>query len=83
MLPTLIQRYNKKNRFIFDPVQKRETKWIFTGCQMPHFMIIFIPYINLLNLSWIKKCLFLKNMEPLKMWIYSNNWDQVIWLAEN
>ena len=22
---------------------------------MPHFMIIFIPYINLLNLSWIKK----------------------------
>ena len=24
-----------------------------------------IQYINLLNLSWIKKCLFLRNMEPL------------------
>ena len=22
-------------------------------------------YINLLNLSWIMKCLFLRNMEPL------------------
>ena len=26
---------------------------------MPHFMIVLIPYINLLNLSWI-----LRNMEP-------------------
>ena len=32
---------------------------------MPHFMIVLIPYINLLNLSWIVKCLFLRNMEPL------------------
>ena len=31
---------------------------------MPHFMIVLIPYINLLNLSWIIKCLFLRNMEP-------------------
>ena len=31
---------------------------------MPHFMIVLILYINLLNLSWIKKkCLFLRNME--------------------
>ena len=22
---------------------------------MPHFMFVLIPYINLLNLSWIKK----------------------------
>ena len=29
-------------------------------------MIELIPYINLLNLSWITKCLFLRNMEPLK-----------------
>ena len=29
-----------------------------------HFKLI--PYINLLNLSWIIKCLFLRNMEPLK-----------------
>ena len=33
---------------------------------MPHFMIVLIPYINLLNLSWIINCLFLRNMEPLK-----------------
>ena len=32
---------------------------------MPHFMIVFILYINLSNLSWIIKCLFLRNMEPL------------------
>ena len=32
---------------------------------MPHFMIILIPYINLLNLSWIIKCLFLRTVEPL------------------
>ena len=53
MLPTLIQRYDK-NHFIFDQVQKRKANWIFTGCQMPHFMIKLIPYINLLNLSLIK-----------------------------
>ena len=33
---------------------------------MQHFMIVLVPYINLLNLSWIIKCLFLRNMEPLK-----------------
>ena len=37
---------------------------------MSHFMIVLIPYVNLLNLSWIKKnvykCLFLRNMKPLK-----------------
>ena len=33
---------------------------------MPHFMIILIPYINLLNLSWIMKCLFWSDMEPLR-----------------
>ena len=46
MLPTLIQRYDKKNHFIFDPLQKRETNWNFTGCQMPHFMIKLIYYIS-------------------------------------
>ena len=28
-------------------------------------MIVLIPYINLLKLSWIIKCLFLRNMKPL------------------
>ena len=47
----------------------KETNLNFIGCQMPHFMIVFIPDINLLNLSWIKKkkCLFLRNMEPLSL----------------
>ena len=33
---------------------------------MPHFMIVVIPCNNLLNLSWTIKCLFLRDMEPLK-----------------
>ena len=32
---------------------------------MPHFMITFIPFINLLNLSWIIKCLFFEEYEAL------------------
>ena len=34
---------------------------------MPHFIIVLVllPYINLVNLSWIIKCLFLRNMKPL------------------
>ena len=31
------------------------------------FYDLLIPYINLLNLSWIIKCLFLRNMEPLTL----------------
>ena len=54
MFPTLIQRYDK-NHFIFDPVQKRETNRNFMGFQMLHFMTLSILYINLLNISWIKK----------------------------
>ena len=50
--------------------QERETNWNFTGCQMPHFMIVLILYINLLNLSWMIKCLFLRNREPLKILLY-------------
>ena len=47
MLPALIQKCNK-NHFIFDPIQE---KWLkFYG----HFMIMLIPYVNLLNLSSIK-----------------------------
>ena len=34
---------------------------------MPHFMIVIIPYINLSNISWIVKCLFLINMESLTL----------------
>ena len=34
--------------------KKQETKRNFIGCQVPQFMIVLIPYINLLNLYWIK-----------------------------
>ena len=60
MLATLIQRYDK-NHFIFESVQAREKNLNFTGCKVLHFMIVLIPYIYLLNLSWIIKCLFLRN----------------------
>ena len=40
---------------------------------MPHFMIILILYINLLNLFSIKKCLFLTIMEPLTRAIFEDN----------
>ena len=43
--------------FIFDPTYERETIWNFIGCQVPHCMIVLIPYINLLN-TWILKWLF-------------------------
>ena len=41
--------------------QERETNLNLTVCQVPHFIIVFIPYINLLNLSWRRKCLFWGN----------------------
>ena len=70
MLPTLIQRYNKKNHFIFDPVRKRETNWNFTGCQMTHFMIVLILFINLINLSWIKKISIFEEYEVFKGFLF-------------
>ena len=69
MLPTLIQRYDK-NHLIFDPVLRRGTNWIFTCCQMPHFTIVWILHINLLNLSWIKRRLFLRNTESLCLLVF-------------
>ena len=57
MLSTLIQRYSK-NHFIFGPLQNRESNCNFTDSQMPHFMIVLILCINLLNLFWIKMSIF-------------------------
>ena len=34
---------------------------------MPYFMTVLLLYINLLNLSRITKCLFLRNMEPVML----------------
>ena len=41
--------------------------WKFTGCQVPHLLMVLIPYINSLNLSWIKKkmSIIFRNMEPV------------------
>ena len=52
---------------------------------MPHFMIVIIPYVNLLNLSWIIKCLFLRNMEPfifITVWANSADDKLIIFLLE-
>ena len=45
---------------------------------MPPFMLVLIPYINLLKLSWIIKCLFLRNMEPLNQCHYTVNTVKVM-----
>ena len=37
-----------------------------TRYRLSDAMIVLILYINLLNLSWMIKCLFLMNMEPLR-----------------
>ena len=62
-------RLKKKNHFI----SRMRDYLKFTSCQVPHLMIVLIPYINLINLSWIIKCLFLRNMEPLSrcQWAYA------------
>ena len=59
MLP-LYLHVNKKSHYDiwWSVKRKRDTNWNFTGCQMPHFMIVLILYINLLNLSWIKNVFF-------------------------
>ena len=44
-----VQRYDKKNNFIFDPDQDRETNWNFIGCQVHHLLIVLKPYINSLR----------------------------------
>ena len=56
MLATLIQRYDKKNHFIFDPFQKRKSD--FYRLSDAIFYDRIIPCINLLNLSWIKMSIF-------------------------
>ena len=49
----------KKRSFQFWPSSKTKTNWNFTGCKMPHFTTVLIPYINLLNFFFLdKKCLF-------------------------
>ena len=66
MLATLIQRYYKKKIIHF----KSETLIeILPDCQVPHFIVVFIPYeyINLLFFSWIIKCLFFKEDGAFKL----------------
>ena len=38
---------------------------------MPHFMIVLIPYINLLNLSWIKKMSIFEEYGAFNSMVYS------------
>ena len=48
----------KKKSFCFDPVKKCETNWIFTGCQMPRFMIVYYTINQFMELSLDKKLFF-------------------------
>ena len=50
---------------------------------MPHFVIVLIPYINLLNFSWIKKRLFLRNMEPFRYIIGVNRYTMKMFWSQN
>ena len=59
MLATLIQRYDT-NIISF---QEQKTNWNFTGCQVPHFMIVL--YINFIKSFLDNKMSVLRNMEPL------------------
>ena len=51
----------KKYRFIFHPVQERETNGNFTGCQLPLFMIVLIFFKTFLD----NKMSILRYIEPL------------------
>ena len=53
ILATLIHRFDKKFHFV--QVQEPETNLNFTGYQVPHFIIVLVPYISLLNLCWVIK----------------------------
>ena len=53
LMLTSIQIYNKKH-FISRSRDLLKFDWR----QVPHFMIVLIPYFNICNLSWIIKCLF-------------------------
>ena len=61
MLATLIHRYDKKS-FHF---KKERITEILQAVRCNILWIVLIPYINLSNLSWIIKCPFFRNMEPL------------------
>ena len=79
MLATLLHGYMK---IISHFKNERQTEVLQTVRQVPNFMIVLIPYINLLSLPWVIKCLFLRNMEPLKYFVeqqtVSNFWTIVL-----
>ena len=65
MLATLIQRYDKD--IISFLIQFKNKRLIEILQAVRCHILLLIPYINLLNLSWIIKCLCFRNMEPLKI----------------
>ena len=65
LLATLIQK-EKNDKKSFHCKEGRLTE-ILQAVRCHIFMIVLIPYINLLNLYWIIKRLFLGNMEPLNI----------------
>ena len=63
MLPTLIQRYDKRSFHYLNWVKNEQVPE--NKLSDATFMIVLILYINLLNLSWLKKYIFLRKMEPI------------------
>ena len=64
MLPTLIQKYNKKS-FHFWNSSKQETNRNFTRCQDATFYDCISTIYQFIKPFLDKKCLLLRNMEPL------------------
>ena len=66
-MPTLIQRYDKEKKIIFNPVKKnRDSLKFYRLSDATVYDCINTIYINLLNLSGIKKRIFFRNMEILR-----------------
>ena len=62
ILATLIQRYEKKNHFILNQFKNERLTEILQAVKMSYFFFIVFIF---LNLFWIIKCHFVRNVEPL------------------
>ena len=74
MLATLVQRYDKIISF-----QDRETNWNFTGCQVPYFMIVFIPYIEDIQMFGVNMT-FISSSEVKKLF-HRVKWKNVYFMS--
>ena len=75
ILATLVQRYDKSH-FMFDLVQELETNWNFTGCQVPHFMVV---------LACNEECAFFTSdvYNSHNLWSCQKVCDALVYLLDN